>query len=188
MTSVLRVALCALAVLTSIPAFADDMAQKAINTPGDMWGTWGNAKSEVVPDTGVDGGKAKRVTISPKPQNAWDVGGYVLITKPVHKGDVILLAFWARAEKIPDNGDFIGTSARVHEVAPPSASVTPETQFLIGKDWKIFYASGVADKDYPVGTLGCGMILGTGDQVIDFGPAYIVDYGPGYDLAKLPQN
>jgi hypothetical protein len=181
-------ALCGLMSIAAAFAADSEWTEKAINNPADMWGIWGNAQSEIVADPDVEGGKAKRVVISPKPQNPWDVGGYVLITKPVKKGDVILLAFWARAERLPAGDDFIETSARIHDTSPENASVTPETQFLIGTQWKLFHASGTADKDYAVGKLGCGMLLGSDDQIIDFGPAYIVDYGPGYDLSKLPQN
>ncbi len=192
MRTFLKAAFFGLAIIGAAtePASAadSDWAQKAINNPADMWGIWGAAHSEIVNASAVEGGKAERVTISPKPQNAWDIGGYVLITKPVKKGDVVLLAFWARAERLPVGDDFIETTARIHDTSPANASVTPETSFLIGKQWKLFYASGVADKDYPVGTLGCGMLLGGDDQTIDFGPAYIVDYGPGYDLSRLPKN
>ncbi len=191
MTTFHRAVLGALAMVAAaaLPASADDdWAQKAINNPADSWGIWGTAKTEVVNDPAVQGGKAKRVTISPLPEKPWDIGAYILITKPVKKGDVLLLAFWARAESSPAGGDFVELSGRVYEAAPPSTSVTPQTDFLIGKQWKLYYASGTADKDYPVGALSCGMLLGTGEQTIDFGPAFIVDYGQGYDVAKLPRN
>lgn len=189
MGKTLRVLLGFLVGLGLSGAFAaDDWAQKAINNPADSWGFWGPVKADSVSDPLAEGGKAKRATIAPKPAKPWDVGGYVLITKPVHKGDVILLAFWARAERLPDGDDFVETTGRIHDISPADSSITPETQFLIGRKWKLFYASGTADKDYPVGTLGCGMLLGSDEQTIDFGPAYIVDYGPGYDLSKLPQN
>ncbi len=183
--------LCGLALMAASVqpvSAAENWAQKAINKPADMWGIWGHAKGKVVADPSVEGGMVERVTISPKPKNPWDIGGYVLITKPVKKGDVILFAFWARAAKLPAHNDFIGITGRVYQSAPPSKSVTPETQFLIGPKWKLYTSSGTADQDYPVGTLGCGMILGTGEQTIDFGPVYIVDFGPGYDLSKLPKN
>lgn len=191
MTIFHRFALAALAMAaaTVVPAAADDAwARKAINNPADSWGFWGQPKIELSADTALPGKNFRRVIISPLPDKPWDIGGYVVITKPVKKGDVLLLAFWARAVKVPAGSDFVELSGRIHESAPPEASVTPETQFLIGKGWKLFYASGTADKDYPVGTLGCSMLLGTGEQTIDLGQAYIVDYGPGYDPATLPHN
>lgn len=170
-----------------LPASAEDFAGKAINTP-DGWGVWGPAKVEVSSDASVEGGTVKRVIISPKPANPWDVGLYANITKPVQKGDVIVFAFWARAERPPAGNDFLDVWGRVYETAPPSVSVTPEQNFLIGKAWKLYYSAGTAAKDYPAGTLSCGMQMGTGDQIIDFGPVYVADFGPGYDVSRLARD
>jgi hypothetical protein len=179
----------AILIASVMPASADtEWSQKAINNPAESWGIWGQPKIEFSRDTALPDKNFRRVIISPQPDKAWDIGGYVQITKPVKKGDVLLLAFWARAYKVPVGGDFIEVSGRIHESAPPQTSVAPETQFVIGKQWKLFYASGTADKDYPVGTLSCDMLLGTGDQAVDLVPAYVVDYGSGYALDALPQN
>ncbi len=185
-----RALLSGLAMLgaVALTAAADDTTQKPINNPAVSWGIWGPAKTDRVTDPGVQGGAAKRVAISPKPDKPWDVGAYANITKPVQKGDVLLLAFWARAETPPAGSDFVVLSGRIHENAPPNTGVTPETSFLVGRQWKEYYASGTATQDYPVGTLSVGMVLGTGEQVIDFGPVSVFDYGPGYDLSRLPHD
>ncbi|MDE1939486.1 MAG: hypothetical protein KGI68_10730 [Alphaproteobacteria bacterium] len=186
-----RALLSGLAMLgtVALTAAADDTTPMLVNNPADFWGIWGPAKTEMVTDRSVPGGTAKRVAISPKPDHPWDVGAYVGIVKPVHKGDVLLLAFWARAEKVPAGNDFIELfAARIYGTAPPNTGVTPEVSFLAGPQWKQYYESGTATQDYPVGTLSVGMQLGTGDQIVDFGPVSVFDYGPGYDLTKLPHN
>jgi hypothetical protein len=176
----------------AVPAAAgvatEEFAAKAINFPLDSWGIWGPARAETLTDTAIDGGPVHRVVIAPRPEHPWDIGAFVVIRKAVKKGDVVVLAFWAKAEKLPADNDFIAVTGRVYESAPPSASITPETQFLIGRDWKLYYAGGVADKDYAVGTLGCGIKLGGAEQTVLFGPAYVSDLGPDYDLSKLPHN
>jgi hypothetical protein len=159
-----------------------------LNVPTDSWSFWGTAKTDNIPDVTVDGGMIRRIAISPAPAQPWDIGSYVNIAKPVHQGDVVLLSFWARAPKPPEGNDFVLLSGRIHENAPPGTSVTPETTFSVGRQWKQFYAGGIATKDYPAGTLSVGMLLGTGDQVIDFATVTILDYGPDYDLSKLPHN
>ncbi|MDE2112607.1 MAG: hypothetical protein KGJ79_15810 [Alphaproteobacteria bacterium] len=185
-----RAILSGLAMLGAVTliAAADEATPRVVNDPAAAWGFWGPVKTDVVTDPNVQGGTATRVTISPKPANPWDAGAYANITKPVQKGDVLLLAFWARAEKIPAGSDFVMLSGRIHENAPPNTGVTLETGFLVGEEWKLHYAGGTATKDYPAGMLSVGMVLGTGDQVIDFGPMSVVDYGPGYDLSKLPHD
>ncbi|MDE2112606.1 MAG: hypothetical protein KGJ79_15805 [Alphaproteobacteria bacterium] len=185
-----RAALFGLAMFgaAALAASADNIMQKAINDPGAFWVTWGNVKTNYVDAPMVKGGAAERVTISPKPANPWDAGASIVISKPVHKGDVLLLMFWARAEKLPAGSDLVMLSGRIYENTPSGAGVSPQTTFLIGGQWKLYYANGTAAKDYPVGTLSAGMALGTGDQVIDFGPVHVLDLGPNYNLNWLPHN
>ncbi|MDE2182663.1 MAG: hypothetical protein KGJ78_06535 [Alphaproteobacteria bacterium] len=187
-----RAVLAALAVgiaATLQAAADDDILSKAVNNPSAAWGIYGSAaKSEIVKDPAVTGGAALRVTISPKPEHPWDAGTYANTTKPVRKGDVLLLAFWARAEQMPPGSTTVDLSGRIYEAAPPNTGVTPETAFHITKDWKLYYANGTVTKDYPAGALSCGMLLGSGEQVVDFGPVFVLDFGPGYDVSKLPTN
>ena len=49
-------------------------------------------------------------------------------------------------------------------------------------------ASGIATADYAPGTTGFGMQLGGDKQTIDIGAVYVLNLGPGVDLAKLPSN
>ncbi len=189
MTILKRTAIGLMAMLATVAASAeDDWAQKAINNPADSVGIWGTAKLEPLTDASAPGGHIKRITISPQPQQPWDVGAYVMVTKPVKKDDVLLLAIWIRAQQIPAQNDFIATRGSFTQATPPNTVIQPETQLLIGKTRKLYYLSGTADKDYPVGTLSAAVLLGTGDQAVDFGPAYVLDYGPGYDAATLPHN
>lgn len=184
-----RTALAVLAMLATGAASAeDDWAQKAINNPADSVGIWGTAKLEPLTDASAPGGRIKRITISPQPQQPWDVGAYVMVTKPVKKDDVLLLAIWIRAQQIPAQNDFIATRGSFTQATPPNTVILPETQLLIGKTWKLHYLTGTADKDYPAGTLSAAVLLGTGEQVVDFGPAFVLDYGRGYDATKLPHN
>ncbi|MDE2184139.1 MAG: hypothetical protein KGJ78_14060 [Alphaproteobacteria bacterium] len=185
-----RAMLAALAMLgaATMAASASDILQKAISDPGAFWTIWGPAKTNYVTDSRVKGGAAERVTISPKPRNPWDVGASTAISKPVRKGDVVLLMFWARAERPPQGSDLVMLTGRIYENAHPDNGVTPQTNFLIGDQWKLYYASGKATKDYPAGALNAAMVLGSSEQVIDFGPLHVLDLGPNYDSNLLPHN
>jgi hypothetical protein len=164
-----------------------DLADRAVNNPAEGWYTWGTKKAEVVTDAKVEGGKARRVLVAPKPANAWDAGVVAPVVKPVKKGDVIVWAFWARAEVLPPGDDFTEISGRVYEDKQPSPTVVPQTTFLVGRKWKLFHASATAEKDYPANTISAGMVIGSDAQTLDFGPLYISDFGPGFDISKLPQ-
>ncbi len=184
-----RAVITGLAVFGAVAftAAAGNLAAKVVNDPGSFWGVWGTAKTNFVAAPGLKGGAAERVTI-PKPNKPWDAGTYAAVTKPVKKGDVLVLMFWARAEKPPPGSDLILVTGRIYEAGPSGSPVSEEASFIIGRQWKLYYVSGTATKDYPVGTLSAGMILGTGDQVIDFGPVSILDFGPNYDISNLPRS
>lgn len=173
---------------TLVPAAADDAAQRAVNNPADSVGIWGTAKLEPFTDPSVPGGAFRRITIIHQPIQPWDVGAYVMVTKPVKKGDVLLLAIWARAAQPPAQSDFIASHGSFTETAPPNRVVTEDTSLLIGKNWKLYYLSGTADRDFAPGSLSAGMLLGTGEQAIDFASPSILDYGAGYSIDKLPHN
>jgi hypothetical protein len=171
----------------ALAAPAGDLAQKAVNDPGSFWSVWGVAKANYVAAPGLKGGAAQRVTIS-NPGKPWDAGTYAAVTKPVKKGDVVVLMFWARAVKPPPGSDLVMVTGRIYEAGPAGSGVSPETSFLIGAQWKLYYSAGTAAKDYSPGSLSAGMVLGTGDQVIDFSPISILDLGPGYDVNNLPRS
>ena len=183
------IALCMWAFMAAASAQGgDELMQKSINDEGGSWGIWGKADIATIKDPTLPVGTASRVTISTQPNKPWDIGAYIKTNKPIKKGDVIVLSLWARAEKLPEGNDFIEIYGRVYDSGPAGTSLVPETHFLIGKAWKRFVAVGMADKDYAAGKLGCGIVLGTGAQTIDFGPAYVSDFGPGYDTSKLPHE
>lgn len=191
MTGSRRVLACTLAMfacLASPMTAADETARKAAADHAVTWKFWGKAQVSEQTGSGLQGGRIVHVNISPMPAQPWDIGAEFPVTQVVNKGDVVLLAFWARAARAPQGSDFIGISGRIFEIAPPHEGVTSETLFLLGKDWKLYFASGTAQKDFPAGTLNVGVQLGTGDQAFELGPAFIVDYGSNCDIATLPNN
>lgn len=166
---------------------SNPLAGHAINKISEGWYTWGNVKTEVVSDPAAPGGKFQRVAVQAKPANPWEAGVVVTLTKPVKKGDVIVFAFWARADVLPQGNDFIDLAGHVGESGPSPVAITPEAGFLLSKKWKLFHSSGTVERDIPGGKAGGSIVLGADVQTIDFGPVYISDFGPGFDVSKLWQ-
>lgn len=160
---------------------------KLINVPSA--GSWSvNGKSELRDDSAVAGGKAFRVTVAAKGANLWDVQASAAVTKAIHKGDVILMAFWARAES-PAEGRSTAliSTINLQLAAAPYTSLFVD-QAEVGPNWKMYFASGTAERDYAAGTVIASLQLASAKQTIDLGPVFVADFGPGYDLAKLPKN
>jgi hypothetical protein len=166
---------------------AATIQNQMINVPSaGSWNVWGAQGSQRKDDT-VTGGYAMRV-VATKGVNSWDAAASVAIIRPIKKGDVILAAFWARAEK-PAPGKTTATtpSASLSLIKPPYTGLFSEPA-EIGPAWAMYYASGVADRDYDAGELNFSVQLAAANQVIDFGPAFVVDLGPDYARSKLPHN
>ena len=178
--------LVAFALLTA-PTSAEDILSNAVNDPSAAWSVSG-ATSELIKDPAVAGGTAERVTIAAKGANPWDVVASAATTKAVHKGDVLLLAFWAKAEQLPQGRDRSTIVGKLQLIAAPYTGLGDETTLRLRGGWALYYAHGVADQDYAAGSIGGALQLATAAQVIDFGPLFILDLGPNYDVAKLPTN
>ncbi len=181
--------LAVFAILAAAPApAADDIMQKAVNDPNVGWAAFGAcAKAELFKDQTVQGGTAERMTISGKSANPWDCGAHIAIVKPLKQGDVLLLAFWAKSETPPTGADAITFNANIQNDGPPYNSLG-NAMLRVGPQWKMYYATAVADKDYDANKVGAQLQLATDAQVIDLGPLFILDFGPGYDRSKLPKN
>ena len=182
--------LIAACLVLPLGAHAQDLMDRAINNHrgADQWSIYGNGQAhDLVKDEGVPGGYAFTVNVAAAGANPWDVESGVVNDKPIHAGDVILMAFWARAVTPPPGSDTIHVVALAQQVTAPYTEIGT-TDLTISSGWKLYYASGTATMDYNKGQAGAGLQLATAQQTIALGPVFMLDFGPGYDLAKLPKN
>jgi hypothetical protein len=173
-------------LLMSSPAMAaPDIAGRMINHPAaDQWNLYGaGEKHELIKDVNVNGGAAMQVTAAGAGSNPWDIQAGVPTSKPLKKGDVILLAFWGRAIT-PGS---VTLPAVMQQTSAPYAKVGAETLTLTS-DWKLYYVSGTADQNYPAGAMAASVQLATAAQTVALGPVFLLDFGPGYDVKYLPHN
>lgn len=180
---------CAIVVTGGLAGDKDVAAMQSllVNTPAaSTWNVWG-AHGAVISNAKVTGGQAMHIDVD-KGAHPWDGGASTPITKPVHKGDVILASFWARAAS-PASG---GKTARIAAIAMQLTQAPYTTLFSesaeVGGDWAMYYASGTVDHDYSAGDLNLTLQLAAANQTIELGPAFIVNLGSSYDAAKLPHN
>lgn len=170
-------AMAASIVATGAVQAQDDLASKIINAPAPAAFRVDGAKGAVRKDDTVQWGKALRIQVPARSEQAWTVGIASPITKPVKAGDKLILAFWARLEK----GESGAASASLpfNAVQLASAPYTPlfNGGVTIGSEWKLHEIKGKADKDYPADTLNVAIHLATGKQTIDLGPVIVLNMG-----------
>jgi endo-1,4-beta-xylanase len=181
--------LFALALIVSAQAENENaIMDKVVNTPAATAWSVNGATAHARDDTTVQGGKAIRIEVSSKGRNPWDVQASSAVLKPVAKGDIILVAFWARAE-VPAEGETVAhiSSIRFQLSGAPYTGIFDDSASVGGK-WQMYYASGTADADYRPGSVTLTLQLASAKQTIDLGPVFILDFGPNYDRSKLPKN
>ena len=166
-----------LAVLAAPAAAQDSMAERLRNDPRvEALRPYGQPiPPEVRSDKGVQFGKALRVRLKGS-KEFWKVGVTTPLLKPVKKGDVIVIAFWAKASGTEK--DAPGRIGRVQLEATPVIRTIFEQAFDIGPEWKMYQLKGVSDQDYAPGALNAAMHLDAAKQVLDLGPLFVLDYGP----------
>lgn len=178
------IAAVSLAVFAAQPSLAQqtNYAASAINNPAPgALNTYG-AQGSVVDDAKVAGGKALRVQTT-KGANPWDQGVISSVTQPVHAGDPLVLAFWARLVSGDSGATSVTLPASVGIAGPPYTHILDGSATL-GPEWKLFEFSGRADKDYPSAGLNAAIQVATGKQTIDFGPMYVAKGGNGATLTQ----
>ena len=105
---------------------------------------------------------------------------------PIHKGDTILMSCWVRAPLAAGGqcgvAAFWLQSTGAKWEAPASMSVSCD------KTWKQVFATGIAEKEYPTGSLQVAIHLGQQKQVLDFAGLIVLNMGSGIDVKALPRT
>ena len=173
----------AIALALAAPAAAQDegdaIVDKIINLPPPAAHVVNglSGKPRVREDESVQGGKALRIPVPGKGENAWSVSLSNPIEKPVKAGDAIVLAFWARLEK-PPKGEASATIpyAGVQLAKEPYTAIMTEP-VTVGPEWKLHEIRGKATRDYAAGELNVSLHLATAKQTIDVGPVFVLNMG-----------
>ena len=163
------------------PSAEDDILSRVISVPNPrvyrLDGSAAGAQAQVRNDDAVQGGKALRVRVPARSDQPWTTAVAVPINRPVHAGDNLVLAFWARLEQgdngattasLPFNGVQLA-SAPYTALFSGGVTVTPQ--------WQMFEITGRSAADHAADTLNVAMHLATGHQVIDIGPVFVLNMG-----------
>ncbi|MGA9659351.1 MAG: hypothetical protein WBQ60_09665 [Asticcacaulis sp.] len=165
-------------------AAVDINAQLVNNPAADQWDVSGTDQThKLLKDDQVNGGSALQIDTTKIGSNPWDVQAGIKTSKAIKKGDVVLLAFWARAI----TPETIKVPALIQQSAAPYTPLTTEN-LTISSDWKLYYVNATADKDYPAESANATLHLALNTQSIALGPVFLLDFGPGYDVKFLPRN
>jgi hypothetical protein len=169
-----------LTILAALAAFSlaatgavAQQADELLNTPSANWGVYGPAQTHKgIRDKTVQGGGAMRVTVAAIPAHAWDAGASQPITRPIKKGDMLLLAFWAKLVSGGVDGKTV-IAASIQRSSAPYDPIITGTVTLTG-EWTLVHIEGKAPDSYPAGWANIALSLGTGVHTVDLGPVFVM--------------
>ena len=183
-------AVAALSMAAAAPVYAADQGimKYAINKPSTAWNVYGPGQTNAaVKDKGVIGGGGVRVQVTgPTPDTPWANSAGQAVGGKIAKGDVITIAFWAKAEPV-DGGTATAniTSVRVQQAAEPWGGIVEGRVAVTSGDWQIYTVSGSAGMDAEKGGAGVALHLGSAKQTVVLGPLFVLNFGPNYDPATM---
>ena len=181
-----------LTIAAPVVAHAADQAQGimkyAINKPSTAWNVYGPGQTNApVKDKAVTGGGGVRVQVNAAtPDTPWTNSAGQAVGGKIAKGDIVTIAFWAKAEPV-DGGPATAniSSVRVQQAAEPWGGIVEGKVEAIGGEWKIYSVSGRATMDVDKGGAGVALHLGSAKQTVVLGPLFVLDFGPNYDPATM---
>jgi hypothetical protein len=180
--------------------FADELARirallpvhgQLMNDPSvtsvSAYGT--NQTSQLVPASEVPGGQALRVSVEKGGGDTFATGTSSNVYGDIRKGDVIFIAYYARATEVSNEAQSGVISAmNVQQNASPWTVAAGSAALAPLNSWRLFYAYGVSSLDIPSGGAMLTAQIGANRQTIEFGPAFVLNLGPDVNLSSLPAN
>lgn len=153
------------------------------------WSVQGEHQSaKIVTATSLAGNKAQRVQVLKAGTHPWDVGANMPVTGAINKGDVVLLAFHARAVEVYNEAQTGIISATKIELNRAPYTSVQDGVAKLPKTWNMYYVPGKASRAYAPGEAQISLHLGAVRQTLELGPAYVINLGQGVDLSSLPSN
>lgn len=147
----------------------------------------GGARVETIAVSDRPFDRALRVRIPGAGKNPYDIELKSIASRPVRKGDTLWLAFWWRAAPETDTEFEAMAKVYVSKASPPWTGLYSEP---IGAktEWRLVQVPFVAAHDLDARDLQVTFHLAYRPQVVDFGGMTLLNYGPKYDLNRLPRT
>lgn len=161
-----------------LQAIDDALPGTLINDPTVVdWVVYGNSKKPkqvAAPET--PGQFAMQLKVVKKGTQKYDMGVNIPIRTGITSGNMITVAFWARAVKA-DTADGNGiVGVRINENKEPYDGFGDQGM-KIGSEWKLYEAKMRATMTVAAGQAVAGFQLAGAKQTIEIGQVYILDMG-----------
>ncbi|MEM8782328.1 MAG: endo-1,4-beta-xylanase [Planctomycetota bacterium] len=147
--------------------------------------TDGPATIDIVPADHPGFERAARVVVERRPAATWSIQANWLNARPIRKGDVMHVGFYARCLESMTGEGFADVKFELNGDPWPQ-SMSHQISYAIG--WKRFDFPFIAERDYAPGEGKLSFQLGYDAQVMELGGLRLQNFGPGFDLTALPHT
>ncbi|MBB4659937.1 hypothetical protein [Parvularcula dongshanensis] len=172
----------------ALAALEEALPGTLVNNPLEVnWNVYGEGASGRVAKADVAGGTAFRVKVKRPAADAWRISAAAPVQGGVEAGDVVLIAVWARAEKMDPDQDRAEADMRLQETSEPWTALASRLVPL-SEDWQLHYLNGTAQKAYAPGEIGMSFNVGGLRQTVEIGQYYVMNMGQNADPAGLPSG
>ena len=167
--------------------FEASLPGKLISNPAKIdWKVQGgeNLEYQFIDVPEIPGQKAHEMKVLDAQVNAWEVEMNTNLGKGVKRGDVILMAFWARVEEVNPTTGGARILARLSRNEDPWDAII--SQVVIPTDeWRLYYIKGVAPADLNKKLLNVYFQVGDLEQTVQIGEFYVMNSKKG-DINSIP--
>ena len=137
----------------------------------------------------VDGpGFSRAVRVSSNRRgSAWDMQSLAGVSKPLARGEAILVRFWARTIQTQDESEQGFLWVSLGENQPPWTK-SLESTVPVQKSWQPFALRARVRRDYGAGQLSFAFGVGDTVQMIEIGGVELLHYAGAVAVGDLPQT
>lgn len=162
----------------ALKALDDALPGQLLHNPFDLeWDAKGNdMRTKVVTAEALTSGQAISAKLKKKQTKAWDSNVSVQIQDAVNKGDEIQIYFYARTAKPAAGKDTASIALFLGRNEEPYDYIVLEDIYP-SSEWELQNLTGVANADYPAGTIKVEFQLGKAAQTVEFGSVYVSTLG-----------
>ncbi|MFK8018056.1 MAG: glycoside hydrolase family 5 protein [Gammaproteobacteria bacterium] len=136
--------------------------------------SYGRIKIKRKKDDTVPGGEAIVIKVGRAGENPWDAGLSGPLSVALKKGERVVLAYWAKAEK---GESAVISNAGLQMIAEPYTPLSPLEPASLTNRWQRFIVEAVVDRDYLPGEAGYTFQLAGAKQTIRMGPVFVMNVG-----------
>lgn len=163
-----------------VPLTANDILRQQIPASS-------SARSRIVEVEHERFERALRVEVLHEAGDPWSVEVRNPTTRPVERGDVALIHFWARGAESDDETGAVFATIYAQKGAPDwDKSIS--SAISVGKEWQEFYFPFVFIADYAAGDATVNFGVGSRRQTLEIAAFEVLHYGDALTLEDLPRT